>query len=203
MIRNALSFVFLAGFLVAQSVAETPFENFVVAVWPEYDHPGVLVICTGTVKSDRLPLTLEVRVPDETTVVMAVGQSDTVSDLSPVDLVQRAGGQWVDLTVVRNSFQLEYYFNPFTASEKSPSEDHTATQSTPCRLSHRHSAPSCRPGIYLFREGDGDVFRRTRSDVLPHTSPVSCGGIRERDILFLSQSFRKTQCRSLTGDAGG
>ena len=117
MIRNALSFVFLAGFLAAQSVAETPFENFVVAVWPEYDHPGVLVICTGTVKSDRLPLTLEVRVPDETTVVMAVGQSDTVSDLSPVDLVQRAGGQWVDLTVVRNSFQLEYYFNPFTASE--------------------------------------------------------------------------------------
>ncbi len=117
MVRNALSFVLLAGFLSAQSAGDTPFEDFIIAVWPEYDNPGILVIYTGTVKSDRLPLPLELRVPHETTVVMEVGQSDTVSDLRPVDLVQRNGAQWVDLTVVRSSFQIEYYFNPFDASE--------------------------------------------------------------------------------------
>lgn len=74
MIRKSLPVIFLSVLMLHAS-EESPFSDFVVGIWPEYDHPGVLVIYTGTVKSDHLPLHFEALVPYEIDRALAVGQS--------------------------------------------------------------------------------------------------------------------------------
>ncbi|MEE9167434.1 MAG: zinc ribbon domain-containing protein [Candidatus Neomarinimicrobiota bacterium] len=95
----------------------SPFGEFVVGIWPEYDRPGILVIYTGTIKSDYLPLEFETLVPDEVDRALAVGQSYTEDNLQPVAVEERSGRKWVTATLVRETFQLEFYYNPFGAGE--------------------------------------------------------------------------------------
>ncbi|MFQ6673923.1 MAG: zinc ribbon domain-containing protein [Fidelibacterota bacterium] len=114
-LRTTLAVLLLASLVRPED--SSPFEDLIVAIWPEYDHPGVLVIYTGTIKDDHLPLHLEARVPDETNIALAVGQSDTSDKLLPVDIEERDGGKWIFTTLVKESFQIEFYYNPFGPSE--------------------------------------------------------------------------------------
>lgn len=111
MTTKVLAFFFFLNLLRASG--ESPFGDFVVGVWPEYDHPGVLVIYSGSIKSDHLPLQFEALVPQELDLALAIGQSDTSNKLQPVSVEQRDDGKWVNITFVRERFQLEFYFNPF------------------------------------------------------------------------------------------
>lgn len=111
-------FILLAGLLSASQAQESPFKSFIAAIWPEYDRPGILVILTGEIEQNRLPLSLRVRLPDEAEVAMGVGQSETSTDLSPLPQVRESGHKWIDATLVKPEFQIEFYYNPFGESEK-------------------------------------------------------------------------------------
>lgn len=121
MVRKSLPVVFLSVLMLHAS-EESPFSDFVVGIWPEYDHPGVLVIYTGTVKSDHLPLHFEAFVPYEIDRALAVGQSQTPDDLEPVTVEVRDNEKWVTTTWVQDRFQLEFYFNPFTGEAERKGE---------------------------------------------------------------------------------
>lgn len=42
---------------------ESPFEELDFAIWPEYDHPGVLILLDGTLRQEALPLHLNSEFP--------------------------------------------------------------------------------------------------------------------------------------------
>lgn len=96
---------------------DSPFENFIVGVWPEYDHPGILIIYTGTVKQNRLPLPFEILVPQETQMAVGVGHVDTTEALMPLEITEINDEKWLTTTLVKTEFQLQIYYNPFDDSE--------------------------------------------------------------------------------------
>ena len=106
-------FLLFAGLLSAPLAQDSPFNSFIVALWPEYDRPGVLVILTGEIKSDHLPLRIRTPLPDGADVVMAMGQEGGGSDLSPVPVSREGTVEWIDAAFVAPQFQIEFYFNPF------------------------------------------------------------------------------------------
>ncbi len=106
-------FLLFAGLLSAPLAQDSPFNSFIIALWPEYDRPGVLVILTGEIKTDQLPLRIRTPLPDGVDIVMAMGQEGGGSDLSPVAVSFEGSLKWIDATFLAPQFQIEFYFNPF------------------------------------------------------------------------------------------
>jgi hypothetical protein len=111
----ALSLLFLAAPLL--TAEESPFEELDFAIWPEYDHPGVLILLDGTLRQEALPITLEFRIPNE---AGAVGATFSEGDEEPfeVAVVERADGKWAVLDIPKGSKILRtgFYYDPFTDS---------------------------------------------------------------------------------------
>jgi hypothetical protein len=103
----------LFGSILGASV-ETPFEDFTVRILPEYDHPGILVLYTGNIKESSLPLHLEIYIQSETQTTLGVGHTDTTDKLLPLNTVEREDGRWITVNIIKNKFQIEFYFNPFS-----------------------------------------------------------------------------------------
>ncbi|HIA29695.1 MAG TPA: hypothetical protein EYN81_05450, partial [Candidatus Marinimicrobia bacterium] len=57
-----ITLIFLSVSII--TAQKSPFEELDFAIWPEYDHPGVLVFMDGTLRQEALPITLEFRIPD-------------------------------------------------------------------------------------------------------------------------------------------
>ncbi len=111
-----LSFIlYSAVILTAQ---ESPFEELDFAIWPEYDHPGVLILLDGTLRQEALPITLEFRIPNEAGAVGATFSEGDEEILFEVDVVERADGKWVVLDIPKGSKILRtgFYYDPFTDS---------------------------------------------------------------------------------------
>ncbi len=115
-------FLLLAGLLSAPLAQESPFNSFIVALWPEYDRPGVLVILTGEIKGDRLPLRIRTPLPEGDDVAMAMGQEGGGSDLSPLRVSSEETGRWIDASFVEQQFQIEFYFNALEQDERREGE---------------------------------------------------------------------------------
>ena len=113
-------FLLFAGLLSAPLAQDSPFNSFIVALWPEYERPGVLVILTGEIKSDLLPLRIRTPLPDGADVAMAMGQEGGGSDLSPVPVSREGTVEWIDAAFVAPQFQIEFYFNPFEENKPFP-----------------------------------------------------------------------------------
>lgn len=160
--------------LILKASVSSPFEDFILALWPEYDHPGVLVIYTGTVKEDHLPLPLDLRVPEETGLVLAVGQSDTEANLVPIAIEETKDGKWARTTLVRSTFQIEFYFDPFLGTEL---REGSLTLQLNQPLSAYHLAVQrplvsdrfqiSEPGAESFRDDHGFTYHRVHLDTLP------------------------------------
>ncbi|MEE2876618.1 MAG: hypothetical protein VX822_02390 [Candidatus Neomarinimicrobiota bacterium] len=115
-------FLLIAGLLSVPLAQESPFNSFIIALWPEYDRPGVLVILTGEIESDRLPLRIRTPMPGNADVVMAMGQEGGGADLSPVQISREETGMWIDTLFVEPQFQIEFYFDPFDGDDKRKGE---------------------------------------------------------------------------------
>jgi len=94
---------------------ESLFEELDIAIWPEYDKPGVLVFMEGTIRQDALPTTLEFRVPEEVGAVGALFSDDSDKVPFEVPVVQREDGKWAILGIPRGQQILRtgYYYDPF------------------------------------------------------------------------------------------
>ena len=112
----ALSLLFLAAPLL--TAEESPFEELDFAIWPEYDHPGVLILLDGTLRQEALPITLEFRIPNEAGAVGATFSEGDEEILFEVDVVERADGKWAVLDIPKGSKILRtgFYYDPFTDS---------------------------------------------------------------------------------------
>ena len=111
----ALSLLFLAAPLL--TAEESPFEELDFAIWPEYDHPGVLILLDGTLRQEALPITLEFRIPNEAGAVR-VTFSEGDEEPFEVAVVERADGKWAVLDIPKGSKILRtgFYYDPFTDS---------------------------------------------------------------------------------------
>ncbi|MFQ6607985.1 MAG: hypothetical protein ACE5EE_05540 [Fidelibacterota bacterium] len=113
---NKLSTLFLILFTgIINAAEESPFLELDFALWPEYDHPGILVLMEGTFRQEALPITLEFRVPDEAGAVGATF-SEAGEDIPfEVPIETRSDGKWavIEISQGRSLLRTGYYFDPF------------------------------------------------------------------------------------------
>jgi len=91
----------------------SPFENFVISFWPEYDKKGVLVILTGQIKEDNLPLNIKVPIPNEVDSVLSLGHDTSSNDLTLINVTSNSNKSIIDEFYFSKDFQIEFYYNPF------------------------------------------------------------------------------------------
>lgn len=107
-------------------------QNFIISVWPEYDHPGVLVIFNGEVPASALPLQVEYPVPDRAKFALVAGSTDTTANkVIPVPIQDTDNGKVISFTAVNPSFHVEFYFNPFNTDEAHRQYDYTFKSNLP------------------------------------------------------------------------
>ncbi len=82
----------------------------------------MLVILTGEIANERLPLQLKLPLPDGADVPLGIGHSDTTTNLSPLPEVRESGKRWVDVRMVKQEFQIEFYYNPFSEGNQREGE---------------------------------------------------------------------------------
>ena len=109
-----ITLIFLSVSII--TAQKSPFEELDFAIWPEYDHPGVLVFMDGTLRQEALPITLEFRIPDEAGTVGASFSEGDEEIPFEVAVVDRADGKWAVIDIPKGSKILRtgFYYDPFT-----------------------------------------------------------------------------------------
>jgi|GEM_PF-482433 len=116
-IRNVSLLVFVLVF-TNFGLAQTHVPNFLISVWPEYDHPGVLVIFNGELNEADVPAEIAFPVPERSRFALVAGSTDTTANtMIPVPIEEGETGKQVSFTAVHPSFHVEFYFNPFAQGE--------------------------------------------------------------------------------------
>ena len=90
----------------------SPLERLEVALWPDYDQPGVLVILRGLLPSSlEFPAHVEIPVPAGYGEPSAVAIKGPQDQLFAVDYQRRVQGQWATITLDTEStgIQIEFY----------------------------------------------------------------------------------------------
>jgi hypothetical protein len=109
----------LTGFIFTSPVAKSQttdpvLENLTVELWPEYDHPDVLIIYRAELSADTaLPAQVTFRLPGhvETMSAVAFEQNGSLFSVAndAIELSSVAGGRQLTFPVTTRRFQLEYY----------------------------------------------------------------------------------------------
>lgn len=95
--------------------AGSPFNSFDIFIYPEYDHPGVGIFVEGSIKPGEYPRFLEMQVPLETTVALLHKQVAGEDASERIEIQRREGQAFLPLELTEPQFQIQYYFNPFSA----------------------------------------------------------------------------------------
>jgi hypothetical protein len=111
-----ITLIFLSVSII--TAQKSPFEELDIAIWPEYDHPGVLVLMDGTFHQEALPITLEFRIPDEAGTVGATFAEGDEEISFEVVVEERDDGKWAVMEIAKGSKKLRtgFYYDPFTDS---------------------------------------------------------------------------------------
>ncbi len=127
----AISFIVIIAMpLFAQN--QKRIQNFIISVWPEYDHPGVLVIFNGDVPASELPISVEYPVPEDAKFALVAGSTDsTANKVIPVQIQDTDHGKVIAFNAVHPSFHVEFYFNPFGTDKTHRQYDYTFTSNLP------------------------------------------------------------------------
>ncbi|MCF7802732.1 MAG: zinc ribbon domain-containing protein [Candidatus Marinimicrobia bacterium] len=104
----------LALLVANMGFAQAPIQNFLISVWPEYDHPGVLVIFNGEVNEADLPMEVSFPIPEQSRFALVAGSTDTTANsMIPVPIEDGENGKQITFSAVKPSFHVEFYYNPF------------------------------------------------------------------------------------------
>jgi len=109
--------ILLAGavlFCTGRIHAQPTVNNFTLSVWPEYDHPGVLVVFNGRFDQSEIPVDVAFPVPERARYALVAGSTDTTrNQMIPVPIQDSETGQEIRFTAVHPVFHVEFYYNPF------------------------------------------------------------------------------------------
>jgi len=104
--------LFLMTFSLIISPLRAQVDDFIISIWPEYDHEGILVIFNGTLSENaELPLELSFRVPAGVHNLLAMG---TAEDINATTQLTAGPDNTVSISVKHPNFQLEYYDHAFS-----------------------------------------------------------------------------------------
>jgi hypothetical protein len=130
-LRWILPLLLLAGFTLGLRTAEaqqtSAIDRLVVALWPEYDQPAMLVILRAQLPPDTaLPAEITLPIPAEVGEPLAVAYSTSEGALVNAPYTRQAQGDWalITLTSESRSAQVEYY-QPLTLSGNERSFSYT------------------------------------------------------------------------------
>jgi hypothetical protein len=105
----------ITALLILTAFGHAAVKNMVVSLWPEYDHPGVLVILSGDFSEDTpLPIDLSFQIPDGVKQALTLGVANAGDSTIAFPIVNNA----LTVSFKHRHFQLEYYVHPFI-------DDHT------------------------------------------------------------------------------
>ena len=183
----------LNGILLAE---ESPFEDFIIAVFPENDVAGIKLVYTGTVKDSYLPLNLEILIPYESESGVFSGNRQPPVSLEPVDIIDVDGEKWILETIVTQMFELQVIFNSFRgeALREVTFDIEFNVPITTLHLAVQHPLSSedfeFEESVESFFDGHGIQYSRVQVGPLPAggTKTVSFSyrnpsGILSKDIL--------------------
>tara|TARA_B100000315_G_scaffold257604_1_gene306979 strand:+ start:8799 stop:9647 length:849 start_codon:yes stop_codon:yes gene_type:complete len=175
---------------------ESPFEDFIIAVFPENDGPGIKVVYTGTVKDSYLPFNLEILIPHESESGVFAGNRKPPVTLEPVDIIEVDSEKWIRETIVTQMFELQVIFNPFSgeALRKVTFDIRFNVSVTTLHLAVQHPLAAedfeFEESVESFFDGYGIQYSRVQVGPLPAggTKTVSFSyrnptGILSKDIL--------------------
>jgi hypothetical protein len=103
-----LAFPFL-GFAQQQTIRLSTLK---VSLWPEYDHPDMLVIYTFTLSQDtQLPANITLRIPSAAGEPHAVAVGPTLPQVGDTPYTRQEWGEWADISFIATmpAVQFEYY----------------------------------------------------------------------------------------------
>lgn len=165
----------LSGILPGE---ESPFEDFIIAVFPENDVPGIKVVYTGTVKNSHLPLNLEILIPYESESGVFAGNRKPPESFDPVDIIEVDREKWIRETIVTQMFELQVVFNPFSgeALRKVTFEIRLNVPVTTLYLAVQHPLAAedfeFEESVESFFDGHGIQYSRVQ------VGPLSAGGTK-------------------------
>jgi hypothetical protein len=110
-ILTLTAMIFIVAAFPSHAQSATHISNMRVDIWPEFDHPSVLVIYHITLATDTsLPVVLDLRIPIQAT-VNAVAEVDPSSGLIIADYSRAVNGEWATLSITARTLdiQVEYY----------------------------------------------------------------------------------------------
>lgn len=114
--RSLFLSLFLAPMLAGLALAQppTPLEALTIALWPEFDHPEVLVIYQGQVADEvPLPATLNFILPADVEAPSAVAYLDEAQgrllNIEDYEFTEGTGGKVLSFATPSRQFQFEYY----------------------------------------------------------------------------------------------
>lgn len=107
------------SFLPVQAQSPVRLAELNVAIWPEYDKEGVLVIYRGRLADDvALPVTLELLIPREAGKPSSTAGVDANGEFRyrSYQTIDMGDSVAVTYTNPYRVFQMEYYYNPLTVT---------------------------------------------------------------------------------------
>lgn len=203
--------LFLMIILVTFSVslhAQTHIQNFIVSIWPEYDHPGVLVILNGEVPESALPLDVSFPVPERARFALVAGSTDTTANsVIPVPIQDTPEGKSVSFQAVHPSFHVEFYFNPFEQDGNHRSYEYTFKSNLPIDslivdLQQPMTAENFTPGIQVdhqMEDSHGITYYRAHYNDVKAEQPIKISAEYDNPTGQLTNDLLQQQL----GQSGG
>jgi len=188
--------------------AQTHIQDFIVSIWPEYDHPGVLVILNGEVPESALPLDVSFPVPDRSRFALVAGSTDTTANsVIPVPIQDTPEGKTVAFQAVHPSFHVEFYFNPFEEGNDHRSYEYTFRSNLPIDslivdLQQPMTAENFTPGFptdHQMQDSHGIVYYRSHFTNLKADQPVEISAEYDNPTGQLTNDLLQQQL----GQSGG
>jgi len=111
MYQRFIFIVLLFGYSFAQTA---PFEEFVLGLWPEYDHPGILVTIQIDIPEEELPYDININLPDGSRMALQKGYDENGEELMlQQDIIVANDETIMPVHMTNTHFYSQFYFNPF------------------------------------------------------------------------------------------
>jgi len=114
MFQKVIFFVFLVNTIFSQ---KAPFEEIVIGLWPEYDHPGVLVTIQIDILESDLPYDIEITLPPGSRMALKEGLDENGQEtMIQQDIIVVNDKTIMPIHLTESHFYSQFYFNPFNES---------------------------------------------------------------------------------------